>query len=245
MGAAFSMKKGLIVMVNYNQSVEIGDVLDRVEKCMGKEHVVVVDDGSTDNSDKIAEEEGFKVLRHFKNLGLGASIRTGIHYAMETGIYGFVVIMSTNGKMRPEEIPIIVKPILQGECDYVQGSRFLEGGSAQGISTFRRFTIPVFSFLTSLILGRKFSDISCGFRAYALDFLKDSKIDLNQEWLNRYEMEYYIHYWACRLKIKIKEVPIHCDYFHLKSDRKTKIQPFVGWWSMIRPFVYLPLGVKK
>src|SRR5215471_4152311 len=125
-----SIQRGLIVVVNYNQSLEIGDVLDRLDKCVGKEHVVVVDDGSTDDSVKIAEERGFRVLRHSFNLGLGAALRTGLHHAMKEGGYDFVVIQSSNGKMRPEQVPLFIEPLMRGECDYVQGSRFLNGGSA-------------------------------------------------------------------------------------------------------------------
>jgi len=57
-------------------------------------------------------------------------------------------------------------------------------------------------------------------------------------------MEYYIHYWACHLGLRILEVPVTIPYTHLSKSRRSKIVPFIGWWSMIRPFFLLSLGLK-
>lgn len=240
-----TIKNGLLILANFNQEVEIGNVLNRVENCFKKDDVIVVDDGSTDNSGNFAAQKGFKVIWHLTNLGLGAAIRTGINYALSQKKYDYVVISSSNGKIQPEEIRTIIEPILKGECDYSQGTRFLVPGYAPALPLFRRISIPIFTLFASLVLKKRFTDITCGFRAYKLDFLRDPKINLNQDWLNRYELEYYIHYWACRLGVRIKEVPVNIVYSHLKEGRKTKIIPFIGWWSMMRPFFFLPLGVKK
>lgn len=236
--------KGLLIVANYNQEIEIGNLLDRVIKTHGIEHTVVVDDGSTDRSATIAEEKGFTVLRHGVNKGIGAAIRTGIYYGKEKG-YDYVVISSSNGKIQPEEIHIVSAPVLSGEADYVQGSRFLNVKDNQTVPAFRRMTIPIFSIVASLCLFRRFTDITCGFRAYKLSILDHPKINLDQEWLERYELEYYIHFWACRLGTRIKEVPVEIKYSHLEKGRRSKIKPLVGWWSMIRPFVFLTLGFRR
>ena len=109
---------------------------------------------------------------------------------------------------------------------------------------FRRLAIPLFTLAASISLRRRFTDITCGFRAYKLSILDSPKVDLDQQWLERYEMEYYIHFWACRLGVRIKEVPVEIAYAHLEKHRRSKIKPFVGWWSMIRPFVFLTLHIK-
>ncbi len=236
--------KGLLIIANYNQEVEIGQVLDRVAKHYGIADAVVADDGSTDGSALIAESRGFIVLRHDRNRGIGAGIRTGIRHAQANG-YDYVTIMSSNGKIQPEEIHIVTAPLVAGEADYVQGSRFLRRQDGESVPLFRRISIPMFTLLASVALRRRFTDITCGFRAYKLSVLDNPKVNLDQEWLERYEMEYYIHYWACRLGVRIKEVPVEIVYSHLEKHRRSKIKPFVGWWSMIRPFVFLTLHIKR
>jgi dolichol-phosphate mannosyltransferase len=146
--------------------------------------------------------------------------------------------------MLPEEIPAVIGPLLADRADYVQGSRFLPGGSSPALSPFRRGAIPAFSRFASLILGRRFSDITCGFRAYRLGWLDDPRVRLEQAWLDRYELELYLHYFACRLGLRIVEVPVTIDYSHLGVGRKTKMPAVFGWWSMIRPFVLLSTGLR-
>jgi dolichol-phosphate mannosyltransferase len=240
------LEKGLLIVANYNQVKEIGNFLERADRYFPKSQTVVVDDCSTDGSKEVAKRAGFLTLEHEVNQGIGAAIRTGIEFACSKG-YHWVLISSSNGKIRPEDFERVYSPLVLGQADYVTGSRFLTPGNAPGLPLFRRLTIPVFSFLSSLMLGRGFSDITCGFRAYNIDFLKkENGINLNQVWLNRYEMEYYIHYWACqRPGLRIQEVPVTIDYSHLEKDRKSKIKPIIGWWSMLRPFVYLSLGLRK
>ena len=238
-----AISNGYLVVTNYNQIGEIAGFLERCRNYFPIERTVIVDDGSTDGSPEYAEQQGYTVVRHSKNSGTGSAIRTGIRYGQSQGC-SWVILSSSNGKIRPEDFKTVYTPILSGEADYVTGSRFLRGGTSPGLTPFRRIAIPIFSFLTFPVLGRWFSDITCGFRAYTLEFLSNPRCNIDQEWLNRYEFEYYVHYWACNLGLRIKEVPVTIPYTHLAKGRKSKIRPFVGWWSMIRPFVYLRLGLR-
>lgn len=234
----------LLIIVNFNQSIEIGNFLSTVVTYWPQQHSVVVDDGSTDDSPSIAHQLGFKVLKHPHNKGVGAAIRTGIVHAKENN-YASVLIMSSNGKMVPSEIPSIVGPILSNSADYVTGSRFLNGHRSPGLTLFRRISIPIFSVICTVLLGRKFSDITCGFRCYKIDFLFNGSCDISQEWLSRYELEYYIHFWACESRLRITEVPVTIKYSHLQSNRKSKIRPIIDWWSMIKPLIFLRFNLKK
>lgn len=243
--AGYFLSQGLVIIANYNQGQEIERFLKECLNVLPLDQMLVVDDGSNDGSDQIARQLGFEVIRHSQNMGIGAAIRTGIDFANSKG-FKWVLISSSNGKMVPAEFPAIFGPVKSGECDYVQGSRFLDLGKSPGLPTFRRFAIPIFSLGVSLLLGRWFTDATCGLRAYRLDFLNNPKIDIRQDWLNRYELEYYIHYHAVRTaRLKIKELPVTIRYDHLGEGRKSKIQPIVGWWSMIRPFVLLSLKIKR
>lgn len=236
--------KGLVIVANYNQAVEIENVLLRLERNWPKADCVIVDDGSTDGSREIAQRLGFNTLVHPRNRGIGAAIRTGVRFAQQNN-YDFVVISSSNGKIQPEEISVVAGPVIEGKADYTTGSRFFAEGSSPGLPLFRRIAIPLVSIFSSIVLGRRFTDITCGFRAYKLSIFNDPKMKLDQEWLDRYELEYYIHYWACKQDIRIIEVPVNIVYKHLEKGRKSKIKPIIGWWSMLRPFVFLGLGIKK
>lgn len=244
MTTPYSLKEGLLIVANYNQIKEIGSFLERCERYFPKQQTVVVDDGSTDGSGEYAERRGFNVIRQGVNRGVGAALRTGIEHAQAHG-YRWVLISSSNGKIRPEDFETVYTPLLRGEADYVTGSRFAAGGSSPGLTPFRRFAIPIFSLCTLPLLGRRFTDITCGFRAYTVDLFSNTRCNIHQEWLNRYELEYYVHYWACKLGLRIQEVPVTIPYTHLAKGRKSKIRPFIGWWSMIRPFVFLRLGVRS
>jgi dolichol-phosphate mannosyltransferase len=237
--------KGLIIVVNFDQELEINGFLRSLADVNHGLEVVVVDDGSTDRSPAIAEELGFDVIRHPANRGVGAAIRTGIKHALSQGGHEFVLIMSSNGKMRSNQIPTVIGPILDGSQDYVQGSRFLHGGRALALSGFRSVAIPAYSLLASAILRRRFTDITCGFRAYRLSLFRDPRMNLDQVWLNHYEAELYIHYYACKLGARITEVPVTIDYSHLATGRKSKMMPVVSWWSLLRPLLLLATGLRR
>src|SRR4051794_20387214 len=127
---------GLIIVVNYNQELEITRFLESLSKLNPGLAVIVVDDGSKDRSPALAEALGYQVVRHAVNRGVGAAIRTGIQHALNSEAYEYVVIMSSNGKMRADDIPAVIAPILEGHGDYVQGSRFSPGGQALALSRF-------------------------------------------------------------------------------------------------------------
>lgn len=237
--------RGLLIVVNFEQEHEIGRFLDKLVASNHGLDVVVVDDGSKDASPQIASRAGYRVLVHPLNLGVGAAIRTGIEYAFSEGVYDFVVIMSSNGKMHPEELDQVTRPILEQGYDYVQGSRFMKDGRVLALSRFRSAAIPLYSAAASMVLGRVFTDITCGFRAYRLWIVRDARVNLQQKWLNRYELELYIHYYACRLGARIIEVPVTIDYSHLAPGRKSKMRPVVSWWSILRPFLLLGLRLRR
>ncbi len=234
----------LLTVANFNQVHEIKNFLPDVLNYWDREHMIVVDDGSNDGSQDYPEELGIRTYRHGHNRGGGAAIRTAIFHAKENK-YKASLLMSSNGKMKPIEIERLITPVINGEADYTTGSRFMDGGASPGLTPFRRAMIPIFSVLASLSLFRRFSDITCGFRCYKLDFLFNSECDIGQAWLNRYEMEYYIHFWACKLGLRIQEVPVTIRYDHLKRNRFSKIRPLIDWWSMMKPLVYLRLGLRK
>lgn len=237
--------KGRVVVVNYNQSVEIPDFLKALKASYPIEDVIVVDDGSTDGSAEIASELGFHVVRHPENRGVGAAIRTGLLDSKKRGTYDHVIIMASSGKMLPSEIASVQAPLIANTADYVQGSRYLNGTRSPGLTVFRTITIPIFTMLGSFLLKHRHTDLTCGFRAYKLSILDDPAIDISQSWLDYQELEYYLHYKVIQQGYRMVEAPVTMRYVHLNKKRRTHIIPFLGWWRMVRPFILLSLRIKN
>src|SRR5205823_3609198 len=145
----------------------------------------------------------------------------------------------------PREIPLLLKPILQDGYHFVQGSRYLPGGGFGNMPIYRTVaTRLVHPLLFSLIVRRRITDSTNGFRAIRLSLFDDARIAIDQEWLNQYELEPYIYYQAIHLGYKVMEVPVHKIYPDWKKGY-TKMRPITGWWSILRPLVYLGLGIKR
>jgi dolichol-phosphate mannosyltransferase len=234
--------KILVSVLTYNEGDKLKSVLNRLDYETDYD-VLIVDDGSTDKTSEFLNSTKFNFIKHEKNSGVGSSILTAIKYA-KINLYDIIVIMAANGKMAPEEIDKLINPLIQDKADYVQGSRYLIGGRSENLPLFRKITIKIFTFFVNLFMGSNGSDITCGFRAYNLKIFDHPDINLNQNWLEKYEMEYYIHYKVVKLGYKITEVPVSMIYPQ-KGEDYSKIKPFIGWWSMIRPWFFLILKIKK
>lgn len=237
----------LVSLVCYNTSSATDGVLAKFPQERDYD-VLLVNDGSTDETSQVFRKYGFKTIEHPHNKGLGAAIKSAARYALDHG-YDILVIMAGNGKDNPQEVPQVVKPILEGKADYVQGSRFLHGGAWDNLPIFRLVMIKTYGFLLTVFTRIRVTDPLNGFRAYRLDILKDKRINVWQDWLDHYEYETYLNYNVLRLGYHYREVAVSKLYpARGKSKRKVKythIRPFVDWWSILRPLFLLTLGIKK
>ncbi len=243
------MFKILVCPVAFNEHVKIKHTIERFLKTPlnGFVDYLVVDDGSTDETTAIIEsfkEDNVKTVKHQRRQGVGVAIRTAIQYARE-GNYDVLVIMAGNNKDNPEEVPRLLDPIMKEEYDFVQGSRYLPSGGIGGdMPLYRGIATRVHPFLMSLATGKKVTDSTNGFRAFKLSIFKDKKINIDQEWLNQYELEPYLLFKILKLGYKFKEIPA-TKIYPSKALGYTKMRPLVGWWSILRPVFYLALGLKK
>jgi dolichol-phosphate mannosyltransferase len=236
------VNRTLVIIPVFNEGEKVRKVLSAFPPDAPWD-VLAIDDGSTDEVPEVIAAAGVRGLRNERNRGIGYSIRRGLHHALENG-YEFVVVMAGNGKMQPSEIPQLLKPLEEGRADYVQGSRYLAGGRTDHLPRFRRFAIPVFTWIVRTATGFKGTDVTCGFRAYRTALLRDPQVNVDQDWLDRYELEYYLHYKAIRLGWRMAEAPVAMLYPE-SGKNYSKIKPFVSWWQMVRPWVFLMLGLKK
>lgn len=190
----------------FNEAKTIGSLVLAARDYV--DEVVVVDDGSTDHSAWIAERAGARVIQHNRNRGYGAAIRTCFDYARKKGV-DVLVVLDGDGQHRPECIPRLVKPVVQGYADLCIGSRFLEWQSTRNVPLYRRFGIKLLTAFTNLgnHQNGKIRDAQSGFRAYsraAIDAIdpRETGMGASAEIL-----------WdADRRGLRIEEVPIAIDY---------------------------------
>ena len=234
------MKTGVIIPV-YNEEDRIGGVLERFAPGLVDE-VVVIDDGSTDATGSILAASGATVIRHPVRRAVGAGLRPGLLH-LHRGGFDAAVIMAGNGKDDPREIPLLTAPLEAGEADYVQGSRFLDGGSYRNLPPVRHAMIRAYTLVWSAASGRRLTDVTNGFRAYRLALLEDERVRIEQDWLDTYELEYYLHYKAISLGYRFREVAVSKNYPTRK--KYSKIRPVMDWWSIVKPILLLRSGIKS
>lgn len=246
------MHKILVGVVFYNEGGRIEFLLEKFKKLKLRYlyKVLFLNDGSTDESVKVVREfirinktKNIEIASNRVNSGVGFAIRRIIHFGLEND-FDICVIMAGNGKDNPLEIPLLLAPIIKNDYDYIQGSRFLKGGSFKNLPFLRKSMILAFTLLMSLVTGFKCTDSTNGFRAYKFSIFKDKKIKIDQDWLDRYELETYLHYKVITLGYKIKEVAVSKNYLP-NVKNYSKIRPVIDWWKLARPIFLLKFGIKS
>ena len=229
-----------VVVPAWNETGKIGDVVRKIPRKWAAT-VIVVDDCSDDDTAGEARAAGAEVvIRHAHNQGVGAGLRTGLFEAKRRGIE-FAAILSGDDQHAPEELPRILVPLFAGEADLVQGSRWLPGGARPGIPPDRRWLTQLYPLLFLLASGRSITDGTNGMRAFRLSILDNPGIQLAQGWLDRYELEPYLLLQAIRCRYRIQEAPVTVRY-HGRGT--TKMRLFRDGWRMLRPLVFLRLGIR-
>jgi len=227
----------------WNEEAKIGEVVRRTPKPLVDE-LVVLDDGSTDRTAEISRSLGATVISLGATLGVGAALRAGYKYAVERG-YDVAVVMAGNNKDAPEEIPLLLEPIADGRADFVQGSRFLNRKANFGpMPYYRRLATRVHPLIFSLVARRYVTESTNGFRATTRRVLTDPRINLDQAWLDEYELEPYLYLRTIQLGYKTAEAAV-TKIYPPKKLGQTKMKPFIGWWSILRPLFYVGLGIRK
>jgi polyprenyl-phospho-N-acetylgalactosaminyl synthase len=151
-----------IVMPAYNEGRAIAATLEGLVR--HRWQIVVVDDGSKDDTAAVAGEFPVHVVRHAINLGQGAALQTGMTYALKCGAK-YIVHFDADGQHNADEIDAMVERLKQGECDVVLGSRFLRSEDSQRVPISRRVVLRTAVYINWLLTGVKLSDAHNGFRA--------------------------------------------------------------------------------
>ncbi|MFN2589963.1 MAG: glycosyltransferase family 2 protein [Actinomycetota bacterium] len=191
----------VVVMPAHNEAENVGGVIQAMPETLRGYPVVagVVDDASEDDTANVARKAGALVARLPIRRGGGLALRVGYEVAKRLNAL-ICVSMDADGQHMPEEMPSLVEPILAGDADMVNGSRVL--GEFQRESVIRHVGVHFFSWVVTLMVGSRITDVSNGYRAVRVDILKRLRLDQDQFWTSELLIE------GMRHRLRIQEVPI-------------------------------------
>ena len=202
-------------MPMYNEEETIGTVVTLALKYA--DAVVCVDDGSSDSSARIAEACGATVIRHRVNRGYGGALKSLFIKAIEMKATALVVLDS-DGQHEVADIPLLLKPILDKEADFVIGSRFIDGGGGTDMPAYRRLGIKVITAASNLSRDISIKDSQSGFRAFSAHALEVLRFDCEGMELSLEMLED-----AHEKQLKISEVPTVVRYDVPKGSNFTAV----------------------
>ena len=154
--------RGLAIVPAFNEAGSIGGVIDEIRAYDATLDVLVVDDGSADDTCEVAARHGAEVVRLPFNLGIGGAVQTGFRYADGLG-YELVVRVDGDGQHDPAQIALLMPAVLADEADICVGSRFAGPGGYRSSAT-RRLGIRLLARTVSLLTGQKLTDTTSGFQ---------------------------------------------------------------------------------
>lgn len=209
--------KTIVVIPAFNEQAAIGGVVEK--SLQYADDVLVVDDGSSDNTSEIARNAGANVLTHPTNYGKGVALRDA--FSQIEG-YDIVVTIDGDGQHNPDEIPILIKPIIDNNADFVNGSRYLNGFD-KNTPAYRRVGQRVLDIATNITAGTKVTDSQSGFRAFKGDTIscykfRDPGFGIESEMIAD----------AAENNLRIVEVPITVKYDVENSSTKGPVTHGVG-----------------
>ncbi len=240
--------KRLAIIPVFREIGRIGTVIEGFNLESVDEVCIVVDDPDQAileeiDKSRIRTQVPITIIENPSRNGIGFAIKEGYRYALSHG-FDLIVVMAGNGKDDPREISRLTEPISKNGFDYVQGSRFLPGGRGEKTPFLRGVFTRLFPFVWTFITGVRCTEVTNGFRAYRASILENREINVWQDWLNGYELEYYLHYKVLTLGYRFAERPVSKTYSHIGRKRYSHISPLRDWRQIVGPIVLLRIGAK-
>lgn len=221
------MSNIVAIIPAYNESETVGGVIRAIKKEDVVNHIVVIDDGSQDETSRAANVSGVRVIRHPKNRGLGATLETGFRAARALDP-DVIVTIDADGQHDVTEIGKLIQPILDGLADVVIGSRMMGG---VGMPIPRRIAVFLGNILTWLLFGVWSTDTQSGYRAFSKRAL--GVLRLRSQ---RMEVSSEIFQKIARYKLRFEEVPIRSIYteYSMAKGQKLSNGIHVMWKLLLR-----------
>jgi glycosyltransferase involved in cell wall biosynthesis len=227
----------LAVVPAYNEGRSVAGVVESLRARAPEFDVVVVDDGSTDDTGPRAQAAGAKVLTLPFNLGIGGAVQTGFLYALENG-YDYMVQVDGDGQHEPAELEALIDAITNDpQIDMVCGSRFLDPERPYLAPFSRRTGIQLFAFTLSKILGQPVTDPTSGFRIYNRRAITLFAHDYPHDYP---EVEAVLMLHAHRLSMR--EIPV---LMHQRSGGRSSITKPRSLYYMIKVSLALFVGLMR
>ncbi|MCK4912246.1 MAG: glycosyltransferase family 2 protein [Candidatus Omnitrophica bacterium] len=209
-----------IVIPAYNERFSLAGILDELKS--KNFSILVVDDGSIDNTFEVAKKKADFVIRNEKNLGKGMSLKKGIDYLLKETNFDYLITMDADGQHSPLDLDKFLEKAEDG-AHFIVGNRML---NPIGMPKSRIITNRFMSWLISRIARQRISDTQCGFRLVKREVLEKVKIETSN-----FEIESEILIKAARLGFLIESVPIRSIYFKRLHSR---INPLIDTLRFVR-----------
>jgi glycosyltransferase involved in cell wall biosynthesis len=221
LSAGLEAQSVFIVIPAKNEGRRIGPVIKKCKE-LGYEHVVVVDDGSSDNTREVALQAGAQVVQHIINLGAGAATQTGIVWALQKGAE-IIVTLDADHQHFPEDIPRLINRLTNSHSEIVIGSRFLR--TENHIPLSRIWFNRVGNWINFLITGLWVTDSQSGMKAFTAEFAACVEIRMDG-----FEFCIELIRYASHHKFHLEEIPIRVRY---TPDTLSKGQNFFSGLRML------------
>lgn len=216
-------KKILIVVPALNEEGSIGEVIQKIRAIYSE--VLVYDDGSSDDTANVAEKNGAMVIRNSRNRGYGRALNTLFQQALAMDV-DIVVTIDSDGQHDPNQIPLLIQPLLENKAEIVIGSRFLTADDDLNVPKYRQIGIKTITKFAQVGCFNKITDATSGFRAYTTNSLK--RLHLTE---NGMAISTEILLKADQCDLRIVEVPITTTRYDIKDS--SAHNPFKLGWSVI------------
>jgi len=217
-----------VVIPAFNEEATLGNVINRARRTlenMGNPYeIIVVDDGSTDQTRHIAFKKGVMMVRSHKNRGKGYALKIGLNRCRGD----IIVTIDADGSHQPEELPKLVRPIMKNEVDMIIGSRFkgqLEDGAVKRVNMIGN---KLFNVLIFLLTGKLLTDTQSGFRAFSRNVLSNLNVRSAG-----YEIDSEITVELFKKGFMVSEVPIKCTC----SLRNSRLRAFHDGYKILKTII--------